>query len=180
MTRVPAALLALLALAGCGDGDGPSGTRPPAPGPRGPAARKDVATFSQIMFVYRGANGQTFKRTRPEALALANDMLRRIAQLSAAEVLVGHVEMPVNEGTSLESEGVYGPALAGVAHSYHHARGADVVDGLDRLARRKHVDLIAVLHRHIGLLAGMFHPSTAQELAQRIELPLLVLEQNRN
>ena len=60
------------------------------------------------------------------------------------------------------------------------ARGGDVVDGLDRLARRKHVDLIAVLHRNIGLLAGMFHPSTAQELAQRIELPLLVLEQNRN
>ena len=108
------------------------------------------------------------------------DMLRRIAQLSAAEVLVGHVEMPVTEGTSFDGEGIYGTGLAGVVHSFHQARGGDVVDGLDRLARRKHVDLIAVLHRHIGLLAGMFHLSTAQELAQRIELPLLVLEQKRN
>lgn len=88
MTRAAAALLALLALAGCGDGDGPSGTRPPAPGPRGPAARKDVATFSQIMFVYRGANGQTFKRTRPEALALAQDMLRRLAAGEPMAVLI--------------------------------------------------------------------------------------------
>ncbi|MFO0933467.1 MAG: peptidylprolyl isomerase [Planctomycetota bacterium] len=88
MTRAAAALLALLALAGCGDGDGPTGTRPPAPGPRGPAARKDVATFSQIMFVYRGANGQTFKRTRPEALALAQDMLRRLAAGEPMAVLI--------------------------------------------------------------------------------------------
>ena len=138
-----------------------------------------------VLAVPAGAKVKTVERIlladdRGDILPGDLDMLRRIAQLSAAEVLVGHVEMPVNEGTSLESEGVYGPALAGVAHSYHHARGADVVDGLDRLARRKHVDLIAVLHRHIGLLAGMFHPSTAQELAQRIELPLLVLEQNMN
>lgn len=88
MTRAAAALLALLALAGCGDGDSPTGTRPPAPGPRGPAARKDVATFSQIMFVYRGANGQTFKRTRPEALALAQDMLRRLAAGEPMAVLI--------------------------------------------------------------------------------------------
>ncbi len=88
MTRAAAALLALLALAGCGDGDGPTGKRPLAPGPRGPAARKDVATFSQIMFVYRGANGQTFKRTRPEALALARDMLRRLAAGEPMAVLI--------------------------------------------------------------------------------------------
>ena len=93
MTRAAAALLALLALAGCGDGDGPAGDgpagkRPPGAGTRGPAARKDVATFSQIMFVYRGANGQTFKRTRPEALALAQDMLRRIAAGEPMAVLI--------------------------------------------------------------------------------------------
>lgn len=88
MTRAAAALLALLALAGCGDGDGPAGKRPPGAGTRGPAARKDVATFSQIMFVYRGANGMTFKRTRPEALALANDMLRRIASGEPMAVLI--------------------------------------------------------------------------------------------
>jgi hypothetical protein len=88
MTRAAAALLALLALAGCGDGDGPAGPRPVAPGPRGPGARKDVATFSQIMFVYRGANGQTFKRTRPEALALANDMVRRLAAGESMAALI--------------------------------------------------------------------------------------------
>lgn len=47
-----------------------------------------MATFSQIMFVYRGANGQTFKRTRPEALALAQDMLRRIAAGEPMAVLI--------------------------------------------------------------------------------------------
>lgn|GEM_PF-4620248 len=87
MTRPSLAVAALLLLAGCGDGPGPTpaGARGAA---RGPAARNDVATFTQIMFVYRGANGATFKRTRPEALALANEMLRRIAAGEPMAMLV--------------------------------------------------------------------------------------------
>lgn len=103
MTRAAAALVALAWLAGCGDGT------PPARDGRGSprtSSRKDVATFSQIMFVYRGADGAFLKRTRPEALALAQDMLRRIAAGEPMAVLirnytddVGDDGRPFNSGS---------------------------------------------------------------------------------
>ena len=107
-------------------------------------------------------------------------VLRMIAQLTGAEVLVGHVDVDLDmpEGRPLRDARSYELALSGITHSYHHARGIDVVDGLDRTARHKHANMIAVLHRHIGLLSRLFHPSTAKELAHRVDLPLLVLEQH--
>ena len=104
-------------------------------------------------------------------------MLRHIATTNTTEVLVGHVEMAVADGALHWSNGIYELALQGIPHSFHEASGEDVIDGLDRLARHKHVDLIAVLHRHIGLMGRLFHPSTAKDLARYSDLPLLVLEQ---
>lgn len=37
--------------------------------------------------------------------------------------------------------------------------------------------MIAVLHRHKGLLSRLLHTSVAKELALDTEIPLLVLEQ---
>ena len=44
------------------------------------------------------------------------------------------------------------------------------------IARHQKVDMVAVLHRHIGLIGRLFHPSTAKELSRSIDLPLLVME----
>lgn len=65
--------LVLLGLAsGCDD-------RPSAPSPptRPPSTARDVATFSQIMLIYRFPDGRTPPRSREEAMALAQDLVRR-------------------------------------------------------------------------------------------------------
>lgn len=72
-TLVASLGLALVGLAsGCDDR--PSAPSPPA---RPPSTARDVATFSQIMLIYRFPDGRTPPRSREEALALARDLLRR-------------------------------------------------------------------------------------------------------
>jgi hypothetical protein len=36
--------------------------------------------------------------------------------------------------------------------------------------------MVAVVHRHIGAISRLFHPSTAKEIARHADRPLLVLE----
>lgn len=123
---------------------------------------------------------------RPERILLADDhldvlpgqleMLRLLATIAQAEVLVTHVEGDDVERVPRWNDGSYEPGLRGIPHSYHEAHGLDVVDALHRLAHRRQVDMIAVLHRHLDMLSRLFHPSTAHDLAREVDLPLLVLE----
>ncbi len=103
-------------------------------------------------------------------------ILKQIALANNAEILVAHVEIEVAATASHWSDGVYKLALEGTKHSFQNAHGEDVINGLDRIARHQKVDMVAVLHRHIGLIGRLFHPSTAKELSRSIDLPLLVME----
>lgn len=111
----------------------------------------------------------------PSDLAL----LRRIALMKKAEVLVAHMEMELVEGQDHWSNALYEIALEGVPHSFTTAHGREPVHGLEHMAHQRRMDMIVILHRHLGLLEGLFHHSTAKELALGTDLPLLVLQHGR-
>ena len=125
----------------------------------------------------------------PKTILLADDyndvrvrdlaMLREIALRARASVVVAHYDQEVPEGSAHWSNGIYEQALKGVPHTFMTAHGHGPVDSLERLAQHQQADMIAVLHRHIGVIARLFTPSTSKELALNARYPLLVLEQGR-
>ena len=110
---------------------------------------------------------------RPESLRV----LRLLAEAHDAEVLVAHFPTPGTSGAAHWSNALYDLALKGITHSFIGIHGKDVVDSLERAAQKRKADVIAVLHRHTGLLDGLFHSSVAKQMAETSELPLLILEQ---
>jgi len=107
----------------------------------------------------------------PDKLA----MLRLIALRHKAEVLVAHIDNG-KSGTDVTRERM-AVLLPDVPYSVLEPKGTDVVEGLIQAARENKANMIAVLHRHKGLLSRIMHTSVAKELALDTELPLLVLEQ---
>jgi len=107
----------------------------------------------------------------PEHFAL----LRALALKHGAQVLVTHIAMddPAPEPTGVKEQ--YRAALKDVDLEHLVGYGHDVADGLERTARSKKADMIAILHRHVGLFTRLFNPSVAKKLALESDLPLLVL-----
>ncbi len=58
---------------------------------------------------------------------------------------------------------------------YKHIQQKNVNDGLTWLAENGQIEILAMIHRHQGMLAALLHGSHTQEMAKKIELPLLVL-----
>ncbi|MBK9193647.1 MAG: universal stress protein [Flavobacteriales bacterium] len=112
-----------------------------------------------------------------EVLPESLDMLRSIAMRQKAEIIVSHMPVGITEGEDHWSNGLYAIALKGIPHSFIEGYGHDVVDGIERTAHKRGADMVAVLHRHRGLLDRILHTSTAKELALELDMPLLVLEQ---
>ena len=108
----------------------------------------------------------------PEDLAL----LRTMALQHQAEVQVTHIAMETPTTKPDRSEVLYKQLLKGVDHSFVEGYGHDVVDGLERTARKRKADMIAILHRQVGFFARLFNSSVAKELALESDLPLLVLQ----
>lgn len=109
----------------------------------------------------------------PESLS----MLRTIALRQRSEVVVAHMPVRITEGEDHWGNGLYANILKGIPHRFIEGYGRDVVDGLERTAHRRSADMIAVLHRHKGLLDGLFHASTAKALALEADIPVLALQQ---
>lgn len=107
----------------------------------------------------------------PRSMAL----LRLIALRHKSEVLVTHVANADRNERSAEDG--YVVILHDIPYRFLEPRANDVVDGLLAVASSQKADMIVVLHRHIGLLGRLLHPSVAKELALDSVLPLLVLEQ---
>ncbi|MFT3884685.1 MAG: universal stress protein [Flavobacteriales bacterium] len=104
-------------------------------------------------------------------------VLRSIALHTAAEVVVAHVPVSMQEGADHWSNGIYGTGLSGVPLRFIEAHGRDIADALLRSTQKERADMIAVIHRHTGFLGRLFHASMAKELALDGHHPLLVLEQ---
>lgn len=105
--------------------------------------------------------------------------LRRKAELALkhrAEILIAHVLRDPAEEPIRRVIAAYDSAFASVPHRYIDATGEDVAMVLSVLAEREQADLVAVLHRHTGLLTGLFHGSVASRLALHGGVPLLVFE----
>ncbi|MEO8068952.1 MAG: universal stress protein [Flavobacteriales bacterium] len=124
---------------------------------------------------------------RPTTILLADDHeeiqagelapLRALAITTGASIVIAHVEMEVPEGSAHWSDNIYELALADVPHTFLSAPGTDVADGLLRLAKKEHAQLVAMLHRHLDLLARLLHPSTTKDVLLHVDKPLLVLQQ---
>ncbi|MBK9515247.1 MAG: universal stress protein [Flavobacteriales bacterium] len=124
---------------------------------------------------------------RPKRILLATDhgdleartldMVHQIALSCDAEVLIGHVQAMESQDPPVLDKHMFEQALNGVPHSYQQVRADDLLEGMDRIARREGADMIAVVHRHAGFLGRLLHPSASKAIAERINLPLLVLQQ---
>jgi nucleotide-binding universal stress UspA family protein len=124
---------------------------------------------------------------RPKRILLATDqgdleartldMVQQIARSCDAEVLIGHVQAKEGQDPSVYDKHMFEQALNGVPHSYHRVRADDLVEGMERISRSEEADMIAVVHRHAGFLGRLLHPSASKAIAERIDLPLLVLQQ---
>lgn len=102
--------------------------------------------------------------------------VRDIAVRTDAEVVMVRV-LPENaEDTAGEVDPSHNIVFMETPHSHVTVRSRDVVGALDAEAQRQNADLVVLLHRHLGLLGELFHPSIAKRLAMHTKLPLLVLQ----
>jgi len=130
-----------------------------------------VPDQARIRAVHRVLLAADHRAVKPEHFML----LRTLALKHGAQVLVTHIAM---EDAMTGPPGVkeqYRAALKDVDLDHVVGYGHDVADGLERTARSKKADMIAILHRQVGLFARLFNPSVAKELALETDLPLLVL-----
>lgn len=111
---------------------------------------------------------------RVEPLAMST--LVELATKHAAEVLVAHVLRRNDEEPDPHVIADYERTLKDVRYRFLDIPGSDISEALSELAERERVQLVAVLHRHVGILESLFHGSVAKRLAMHSRIPLLVLE----
>ncbi len=126
------------------------------------------------------------KSTGLERILFADDHVRvepfamttllELAKKHAAEVLVAHVLRRMDEEPDAQVIADYERTLTDVCYRFLDIPGTDVAATLSELAEREQVQMVAVLHRHTGILESLFHGSVAKRLAMHSRIPLLVLE----
>ncbi|HMC96154.1 MAG TPA: universal stress protein, partial [Flavobacteriales bacterium] len=109
----------------------------------------------------------------PGAFGLMLELARR----HSAEVTVVHVEDPNTLSTSVGPDPIYHAMLGDLPHTFLTVEDEQVAVAIDHEAVANKVDLVTVLHRHLGPLESLFHKSTAEQLALHAHVPLLVLQQ---
>jgi nucleotide-binding universal stress UspA family protein len=105
------------------------------------------------------------------------DLLLDIARWSKAEVMIVRV---MEEGTDPEhaqATSSYDDLLGGVPHSHHPVSGENVADAISDMADQSDVDLVVMVHRHLGFFGSLFHASSSKRMALHTHVPLLILEQ---
>lgn len=112
--------------------------------------------------------------TRVEPLAMRP--MIELAQRYDAEIVLAHVLRDARENPDPRVVADYATTLSGAKHRYCDAEGDDVAQALSNAADHEHADLVAVLHRHTGILESLVHGSVAKQLAMHSRIPLLVLE----
>ncbi|MBP6574235.1 MAG: universal stress protein [Flavobacteriales bacterium] len=145
------------------------------------AASVAKASRVPVLVVPKGA---TFNGLRHILLAddhrsvepLALRPLVKLARQFGADITIAHVLRNAAEEPDARIVADYDETFAQVAHTYTDAKGDDVALALSTVAERDNMDMVAVLHRHVGFLDSLFHGSVAKHLALHTRIPLLVLE----
>ena len=107
---------------------------------------------------------------------LAMRWLVKLAKRYVAHISIGHVLQNAGEKPDPLIVKEYDTALVHVEHTFIGVPGDDVALALSNVAERDEVDMVVVLHRHMGILDGLFHRSVAKRLAVHVKMPLLVLQ----
>ena len=108
----------------------------------------------------------------PEAMAPLVELLRK----HGADLMLAHIHQKHEDEPDPAIIEAYDRALAGVRHTHVAAMGGDVAATISEIATRNRAEMIAVLHRHLGLMPSLFHRSLTRKLAMHTNIPLLVLE----
>lgn len=103
-------------------------------------------------------------------------LLVKLAHQHGADIAIAHVLRGETDEPDARVVADYDNLLSHVEHRYIAAAGDDVALTLSNLAERENVDLVAVLHRHMGFLDNLFHGSVAKRLVMHSRVPMLVLE----
>lgn len=112
------------------------------------------------------------ERVEPFALRPLVQLAERYgAHITIAHVLRNAAEVPLARVVADHEE-----VFAKVDHAFISLEGNDVAMVLSLAADREDMDLVAVLHRHMGFLETLFHGSVAKRLAMHTSIPLLVLQ----
>ncbi len=99
--------------------------------------------------------------------------LLTIARLTGARLTVAHVTSPTE--TPAPAPPHYTALFADLPTTFTEVQGTDIAHVLHTTATDRQANLVAVLHRHTGLLDALFHTSIAKQLALHSNVPLLVL-----
>jgi nucleotide-binding universal stress UspA family protein len=103
-------------------------------------------------------------------------LVAKLAQRGQARIAMAHVHGPVSDAPAPHASGGSEDLFLGLEVTHVETSGVDVASAISGLAERLQADLVVVEHRHLGLLQGLFHTSTAARLALHTRIPLLVLE----
>ncbi|MBL8000373.1 MAG: universal stress protein [Flavobacteriales bacterium] len=143
----------------------------------------DVIRSSRVP-VLAVPEGSTYRE--PRRILLADDggpvkpgtlvLLLDIARWSKAEVMIVRV---LEEGMDPEQAGPssYDELLGAVPHSHHPVSAENVDTAINDLADQSDVDLVVMVHRHLGFFASLLHASSSKRMAMHTHVPLLILEQ---
>lgn len=104
-------------------------------------------------------------------------VLLDIAKQHEAEIMVVRVVEKATEGTGKATTSHYDGLFGDIPHSYHTITGQDVAKALNELIDRSNAGMLVMVHRHKGLLEGLFHRSATSKMAMHAQIPLLVLHQ---
>lgn len=112
------------------------------------------------------------RSVEPLAMRVLVDLLQR----TGAGLTIAHVKRAEGEEPDPRIVEAYDEVLRGIPHTYEDGEGEDVALVLNSLVERDAMDLVVVLHRHLGLLDSLLHKSLAKQLAMLSHVPLLVLQ----
>jgi nucleotide-binding universal stress UspA family protein len=101
--------------------------------------------------------------------------LRTLAQRTGARITIAHVQPDDPPPSPPPVPPHYAALFAHLPTTYTQVPGTDIAHALSITAIEQHADLVAVLHRHTGLLDTLFHSSVAKQMALHSDVPLLVL-----
>lgn len=116
-----------------------------------------------------------FEHSEQKAIAF----LPELADIWKSEILVVHIlSTEISAEEKVKNFDSYKKLIAKTSNpniSYVDVRADDVVTGLEKFAKNKSIDILAILHRKRAFIDQIFHKSISKELLEFHRIPLLVL-----